>query len=165
MERSVVENHHLAGLQRLDQMLREPRFDQSRVAVALEGQRRDHPRLPTRALAPSRSHRDSFGAMSQSLPVAPCSFAAPAISVAHRVIHSGFIDINALLLGNAFQDFEKRTPLVFTSFKFASFKIKTALFLRVHPMRFKVLPIVTGLNREPVSSCQASAICTKVKPL
>ena len=80
--------------------------------------------------------------MSQSLPVAPCSFAAPAINIAHRVIHSGFIDINALLLGNAFQNFEKRTPLVF-----ASFKIKTAFFLRVHPMRFKVLLIVTWLNR------------------
>ncbi len=89
VEGRVIQNHDLPRQKRRAQLLLKPRLDERAVAVALEGERRQH-----LASTPSRRHRDTLGLMAQPFAQAPGSLAAPPIGVAQGVVYSGFVHIH-----------------------------------------------------------------------
>jgi len=95
VEGGVVQNHDLSHTKSRTQLLLEPRLDKRAVTVALKREGRQH-----LTLTKCGCHRDAAGAMAQAHSETTLSFGTPAISVAQRVIHSGFIDVNPICYGH-----------------------------------------------------------------
>ncbi len=154
VERGIIQNHHLAGLQLVNQMLFKPSFNQGAVTVALEHQRRQH-----LALAPRRRYRDALSAMAQSFTQAAMTFFTPPISVTQGIFDTGFVQINAFANRNCSQRAQE-----LLSRGLIALAVEETLFLRVQPMRRKAREKNFRLRCWPLWSCHEAAICAKVQP-
>lgn len=152
MEGGIIQNHHLPWTQHGTQLLFKPRLDQFSMAVALEGQRRQH-----LALTPSRCHRNARGAMPQALTPTAFSFSTPTIGIGEGVFYSRFIHIYLLMSWDGGYDGSEVLSL-----GFVALTVAPALFLRVHPKRRNHVEKVIWLRRCPVSCSQAACICPRV---